>query len=459
VPVSARPHFSIAGIPVRVEPFFLIIAVLFGMRFETLDFIAAWVGIMFVSILVHELGHGFALKAFGQPSSIVLHGFGGVTVSSRRAVLSRARSIFVSVAGSATALLLLWLPARTALNSDWGHDSIVDHVVTGRLTWGWVLYYAAFANLWWSIANLLPIRPLDGGNVASQLIGVHRARILSIAVCAAAALWIFTQRQDQRFAGIFAIMLGVLNLAELRAAKQGNRMTAFDVEAPDGSPPGRRGRRRRSHLRSVREPSPVPPAAPSGASGTDAVRVEQAAWSALSNGDHRRARTLLERLRGATDVSPFLTPATALASGAEELAIDLYTQAWLARPQGPSQLVASQILGSTGAAVEVAHRLVASAGGIEPAGTLQTHLHYAGCYEAAAEVGQVVADAGPASPPQTAFETACSWARAGQVDRAVEWLERAADAGFRAPSLVDGEPDLATVRADPRWSVIRARLA
>ena len=73
-------------------------------------------------------------------------------------------------------------------------------------------------------------------------------------------------------------------------------------------------------------------------------------------------------------------------------------------------------------------------------------------------MGEVVFAADPPSPAQTAFEVACSWARAGEVDRAAEWLHRAADAGFRAASLVDGEPDLAAVRTDPRWPVLRARL-
>jgi hypothetical protein len=53
---------------------------------------------------------------------------------------------------------------------------------------------------------------------------------------------------------------------------------------------------------------------------------------------------------------------------------------------------------------------------------------------------------------------ACSWARAGEPDLAVDWLGRAADAGFRAAGLVDGEPDLAAVRTDPRWPLLRARL-
>jgi hypothetical protein len=38
-------------------------------------------------------------------------------------------------------------------------------------------------------------------------------------------------------------------------------------------------------------------------------------------------------------------------------------------------------------------------------------------------------------------------------------VESAVDAGFRAPGLLDGEPDLAPVRALPGWAAVRARLS
>src|SRR5262245_55288098 len=104
--MSARPHFRLFGIPIRVEPFFWVIAVLFGLHYETIPLILTWVFVVFVSILVHELGHALTLKAFDQRSSIVLHGFGGVTTSARN-VGTRARSVAVSLAGSMTGLTLL----------------------------------------------------------------------------------------------------------------------------------------------------------------------------------------------------------------------------------------------------------------------------------------------------------------------------------------------------------------
>jgi membrane-associated protease RseP (regulator of RpoE activity) len=194
---TGRHHFRIFGTPVRVEPAFLFIMALMGLNLAEEDwrYVLIWVGVAFVSILVHELGHALTLKAFGQPSEIHLQGFGGVTLSQRR--LTRNRSVAVSLAGSLTALALLWLPARTLNGSDW----ILDQSL-------WVqnaVLFAAYVNLWWSVANLLPIRPLDGGNVATELFGIHTARRLSLVVAAAGGIWAL--RHEQTFAGIFALLL------------------------------------------------------------------------------------------------------------------------------------------------------------------------------------------------------------------------------------------------------------
>src|SRR5690606_4406615 len=129
-------------------------------------------------------------------------------------------------------------------------------------------------------------------------------------------------------------------------------------------------------------------------------------------------------------------------------------------PAGPPNLVVTQVLARAGAASALAARLLGrpDGRGRDGAATLQTHLHYAERFAEAAQVGEAVFAAGPPSRAQTAFEVACSWSRAGDVDRAVRWLGEAADAGFRAAALVDGEPDLEAVRADPRWAELRQRL-
>jgi Zn-dependent protease len=446
--VPAPAHFKIAGIPVHVQPAFFLISALFGLRYIDigLDVVGIWVASSFVSILVHELGHGISLKVFGQPSAIVLHGFGGVTVSQRRAQLSRARSVFVSLAGSLTALALLWFPARQLLHSTWILDQPINLI--------WLTYFLSFQNLWWSIANLLPIRPLDGGNVTAELFGLPHARRISIGVAIAGAVWAFTH--DQSYAGFFALFLAFNNWQEIRAEQTGSNIDVFEVEAPDAGSAGRR--RGRSNLRSV-PPRSLGEAGPPSLTADDPARTEQMAWNALREGDAATAHRLVERL-GRSGVSPYLRAATALATG-EAGAFELFEEAYAAQPGGPPNLVATDLLARSGAATAVARRLVArpDGSGREGAATLQTHLHYGDHYRAAAEVGEAVYGASPPSPAQTAFEVACSWARAGEVEQAIDWLGRAADEGFRAAGIVDGEPDLAAVRDDPRWPLLRARLS
>jgi hypothetical protein len=182
------------------------------------------------------------------------------------------------------------------------------------------------------------------------------------------------------------------------------------------------------------------------------------AWSALRAGDAATAKRLVDRLGG--NASPYLRASSALATG-EADAFELFEAAYVALPGGPPNLVSTELLARSGAATAVAHRLVArpDGAGREGAATMQTHLHYGNHYRAAAEVGEAVYAADPPSPAQTAFEVACSWSRAGEVEQAIVWLGQAADQGFRAASIVDGEPDLEAVRDDPRWPLLRARLS
>ena len=66
-------RFQLLGIPVR-DPSLVLAgrghAGLAGPR--TSPVVLIWVGCVFVSILVHEYGHGLTARAFGSPPSIVL---------------------------------------------------------------------------------------------------------------------------------------------------------------------------------------------------------------------------------------------------------------------------------------------------------------------------------------------------------------------------------------------------
>jgi Zn-dependent protease len=469
--VHSRAHFRILGVPVRVEPFFVIVAVLFGINLEPLWLVFAWVLIVFVSVLVHELGHAMAFRVFGQRSAVVLHGFGGFTIPAGggRRNLTRARSIIVSLSGAAAQIVLLGLTARFALQTDWAQDQRASWVGSLGEDFSWypVLQLLSFVSIWWGVFNLLPIRPLDGGHVAEELVGFENACRLSIGAAAIAAFVAY--RQFTFFGLMFFGLLAFLNFRDLR---EGQHATAFDVEAPEapgGRKPARggragparpqrpaRGRRRgQPNLQVVTPPSgSVPDLTPRQASGESETR----AWNALRSGEGAKASSILER--AGEGVNPFLRASVALLVGPAEMADDLFEAAYRAEPGGPPNLVPATLLADEGRAAAVATRLV-SAGpvGVEAAGGLQTHLHYAERFPAAAEVGELVFEAKPRSPAQTAFEVACSWAKAGNPDVALRWVGVAVDAGFKAPGLLDGEPDLAPVRALPGWAPVRARLS
>lgn len=237
-----RAHFRLAGIPVRVEPVFWIIVVMFGFGARTGWSLGLWVAIVFLSILLHELGHAVAYKLFGERSTITLTAFAGLTHGPRLA--SRGRRIAVSLAGPLTALLLVGLPAKYLLDGDFGHDLLFD-VWRGRAWDGWYLALQdlVFVNVWWSIVNLLPIRPLDGGNVMTEIVGVSTARMVSIVVAVAAAVYAFSIGLG--FAAFFAVMFAFMNWSEWRnssdrgpGAPPRQRVAGLGIEPPRQHPRG-----------------------------------------------------------------------------------------------------------------------------------------------------------------------------------------------------------------------------
>jgi Zn-dependent protease len=476
-----RAHFRIFGVPVRVEPFFVIVAILLGLRINQVWLIIAWVGIVFVSVLVHEMGHAFMFRVAGQRSAVVLHGFGGFTVPTGggRRVMSKPMSIAVSLAGVVFQLLLLALPAYLLMKSGWGYDQgkgwfgydihggvrLIEGFPGSDSAGKWdvnmwpVLRAVVWANVAWAVLNILPIRPLDGGHVSEELFGLKTACKLSIVAAVLAGIYLFVE-WGSLFILIFMGMYAFFNYRDLQA---GHNTGTFDVEAPaaPAGNPGQRGsqltgrRRRSGHLQAVPTPGEL---AAELMSPRSSAEVETRVWNALRSGDADRAAAIL-RQAGPNAPKGFVQASVALAQGHSGLAGDMFEAAYLAEPDGPPNLVPASLLAEHGAAVPLAKQLViAGPAGVQAATSLQTHLHYAERFREAAEVGEQVFAAGPSSPAQIAFEVACSWARADRADEGLRWVEAAVDAGFKAPSILDSEPDLAPVRALPGWPAVRARL-
>lgn len=120
---------------------------------RAIQLILVWLVVFFVSILWHELGHAFAMRRFGGHPEILLYGMGGVCSSAGR--YHRKQSMIISAAGPAAgfllaliAFLLLRIPA-----------------MKGSFFVGFALDRMLFINVFWTVLNLLPILPLDGGQI------------------------------------------------------------------------------------------------------------------------------------------------------------------------------------------------------------------------------------------------------------------------------------------------------
>lgn len=184
---------KIFGIPVKVEASFLLVLLMAMARSSELSLIAEWGLVVFVSVLVHEMGHAFAGRAFGLAPQITLYAMGGLTSwADSRKSLSPFQSISVSLAGPLSGLLLGGLVLL--LKPFYAGDSFLIAVTISDFLW---------VNIAWSLFNLLPIIPLDGGHIIESVEEWWRGRseniastILSIAVASAVCLWAFTTRSS-----------------------------------------------------------------------------------------------------------------------------------------------------------------------------------------------------------------------------------------------------------------------
>src|SRR5215813_15038454 len=91
---------KIFGIPVKIDPSFLIIcAMLAYSRLSVPALLVEWLIVIFVSILVHELGHALVVRSFGLSPQITLYSMGGLTSWIDEKGLSHAKRIAISLAG------------------------------------------------------------------------------------------------------------------------------------------------------------------------------------------------------------------------------------------------------------------------------------------------------------------------------------------------------------------------
>jgi Zn-dependent protease len=172
-------RFSVLGIPVRIHPMFWLIAALLGSNGRPqLTDVAVFIGCMFVSILVHELGHALAARRFGWPPDIVLHGFGGFARFVPGFGYTRGKAIWISFAGplAGFGLFAIAFAAELLIVRGIVLEQAWARALTTNNAWPAIsdtISIMIWINLVWGLFNLLPVFPLDGGQICAEMLNAR----------------------------------------------------------------------------------------------------------------------------------------------------------------------------------------------------------------------------------------------------------------------------------------------
>ncbi len=192
----------IGGIEVRIHVTFLLLLAVFGSFYGAQGGgsgavkIVIFFLLIFLCVLLHELGHAFAAKAYGiRTVDITLLPIGGVARMERMPE-KPAQELVVAIAGPLVNVVIaaaLWFVLAVTGDLDFGE--VLDPTRFNAL---WALLYT---NVMMVVFNLIPAFPLDGGRVLRALLATRlsyeRATQIAATVGQALALlmgiWAFSK--------------------------------------------------------------------------------------------------------------------------------------------------------------------------------------------------------------------------------------------------------------------------
>ncbi len=408
------------------------------------------VGVLLLSLLTHELGHAFLARRAGQEPVIVIRAFGGVTTWVPLHPVTRRTAILITLAGPGAGLLLAagcfgllqslpqaWLDARFGIT------------LANLLAW------LVQINGFWSVINLLPVLPFDGGQVLAVALGPDRRRLaagISMVVGLVAAIWLWFLRMP-----IAAAVFGVSGVLQFLSAER----------------------------REV-EPGPIPEAeldgwlrqARSALDEGDILRAEKLArgvaslpapaekrraayelmvWVALARNDLPEARHGLRALLPGP-IDPLLQAAVLEADGDPERAAACLRQARQSgdlRPQVTASLV--RVLLALGRVGEAGHATLGIVKEVPAADVRQVfgQVRDDNQPELAAQIAGALFEV--TGDPSDALDSARAYLAALSEDQALSVLERAVAGGYDRQRLI-ADPSFESLRSQPRFRILLGEL-
>lgn len=175
------PVGRIFGTEIRLHlTFFFLLLFVWGTEGKSQDPNAALrglglVGIIFGSVILHELGHALVARRAGIPAkSIILLPIGGVTILDEAQVPAEPRNTWkrdvwiaiagpvmnLALAGASAIILIAVIPGFQLM----GHPPMHSSALLRSIVW---------VNLYIGLFNLLPAYPMDGGRVLRAFFSRH----------------------------------------------------------------------------------------------------------------------------------------------------------------------------------------------------------------------------------------------------------------------------------------------
>jgi stage IV sporulation protein FB len=417
-------RFTLFGFPVEVKSAFFVISFLFSIHAGSKLLVFGSVALSFISILWHELGHAFAARAFGAKARIELVGGGGLTYHD--AVGVWWKDLIISLAGPGAGLLL-------------GAAIVIATKLAPQPTSGevrWLIERATFINIGWSLVNLVPLLPYDGGNVLRAILvrfvprGDQIAQASSILVGVCGVGYAFTHKAT--WIGYLAGTAGVRAYQELRKLRWSSSLDRGWKAWHEGD---------------YAAAATIAAEAANNASDAQAraEALELGVWSAFGHHDIKSGVSAYGQVSAEAQVSRILALTIALLrddmDSARTLAPLVATEAYwpwlqLAKTLAPKKHFEVLEKLTTSEVLALLPREVAF--------ELGAQMFYAGGYRECLRISEELFAIHTTGTD--AYNAACCESRLGNFAAALDWLRRAIAAGYSDYDGLDADEDLQALR-------------
>jgi stage IV sporulation protein FB len=207
-PVNPVHLFTIRGIPVYASPFYFLLLLMFANGDLTRGLI--WAVCITISLLAHELGHAWVARHLRHDPSIMLHGFGGLTSRTRTGRDVEEAAIIAMGPAAGLALGLVFYAFWQGL------------LATGLALPAQFVYALLYPCIAWNLLNLVPLWPLDGGQLfrlgLARWVSARRATRVThwLALILLAAVAIPAWRAGSPYTLLLIALLALQNFRGLR---------------------------------------------------------------------------------------------------------------------------------------------------------------------------------------------------------------------------------------------------